>query len=66
MIAANLFPSAPKGWSISPSRRRDWLTVIVRPTTPGADVTRRDAYAKAAIAARNNWFHWQIDPGKSG
>lgn len=31
-------------------------TVIVRPTIQGADAARRDAYAKAAIAARNNCF----------
>jgi peroxiredoxin-like protein len=31
-------------------------TVIVRPTIQGADLARRDAYAKAAIAARNNCF----------
>jgi peroxiredoxin-like protein len=33
-----------------------FTTVIVRPTIQGADVARRDAYAKAAIAARNNCF----------
>jgi peroxiredoxin-like protein len=33
-----------------------FTTVIVRPTIQGADVARREAYAKAAIAARNNCF----------
>ena len=33
-----------------------FTTVIVRPTIQGADVARRDAYAKAVIAARNNCF----------
>ena len=31
-------------------------TVTVRPTIQGADIARRQAYEKAAIAARNNCF----------
>jgi peroxiredoxin-like protein len=33
-----------------------FTTVIVRPTIQGADVAQRDAYTKAAVAARNNCF----------
>jgi peroxiredoxin-like protein len=33
-----------------------FTTVIVRPTIQGADTAQRQAYEKAAIAARNNCF----------
>lgn len=33
-----------------------FTTVTVRPTIQGADITQRQAYEKAAIAARNNCF----------
>ena len=44
----------PEGLVASDAAAERFTTVIVRPTIQGADVARRTAYAKAAIAARNN------------
>jgi peroxiredoxin-like protein len=45
-----------EGLVASDAAAERFTTVIVRPTIQGADVARRAAYAKAAIAARNNCF----------
>ena len=45
-----------EGLVASDAAAERFTTVIVRPTIQGADLARRDAYAKAAIAARNNCF----------
>jgi peroxiredoxin-like protein len=45
-----------EGLVASDTAAERFTTVIVRPTIQGADTARRDAYAKAAIAARNNCF----------
>jgi peroxiredoxin-like protein len=45
-----------EGLVASDAATERFTKVIVRPTIEGADVARRDAYAKAAIAARNNCF----------
>jgi peroxiredoxin-like protein len=46
----------PEGLVASDAAAERFTTVIVRPTIQGADVARRTAYAKAAIAARNICF----------
>lgn len=45
-----------EGLVTSDAAAERFRTVMVRPTIHGADVARRDAYAKATIAARNNCF----------
>ena len=45
-----------EGLVASDAAAERFTTVIVWPTIQGADVARRDAYGKAAIAARNNCF----------
>jgi peroxiredoxin-like protein len=45
-----------EGLVASDAAAERFTTVIVRPTIQGADIARREAYAKAAIAARNNCF----------
>jgi organic hydroperoxide reductase OsmC/OhrA len=46
----------PRDWSASDAGAERFTTVTVRPSVQSADPAQRQAYEKAAIAARNNCF----------